>query len=220
MEENENRADIVITSDDVTEAAAAAEAAETALQAAADASMAAEFGDPSAQPVQEPAAAEPAAQNPASAPAQEPVPAQEPAAETASGATLETVPAAEPAGTDPAAEPAPGAEPVFLNPARNIPAEFKELTDAHPELQGRAIPDDIFEVMQRSDRSILAVYDSEMLKKASAKISMLEAELALLRQNADNAARAPVVGSTGAPAAEPVQEEQDPFLRGFNREFI
>ncbi|MDO5445954.1 MAG: hypothetical protein Q4F31_10090 [Eubacteriales bacterium] len=112
----------------------------------------------------------------------------------------------------------PAAEPNAMNtenapPGRDRAAEFAELTAAHPEIVGANIPDDIFNALMRSDQHPLRVYESMMLQKQTERIALLESEIAQLRQNAETAVRAPVVGAAGAPVAA---EPEDDFLRGFN----
>ena len=98
-------------------------------------------------------------------------------------------------------------------PGRDRTAEWTELAAAHPEIVGTTLPDDIYRAIMTSERTPLRVYESMMLKRQTDRISQLEAEIAQLRQNAETATRAPVVGAAGAPVnAEP----EDDFLRGFN----
>lgn len=97
---------------------------------------------------------------------------------------------------------------------RDMLAEFTELTDAHPELRGHGLSDEILTAIRNSNgRTALRVYESMMLQKQAARIASLENEIAMLRQNAEAAIRAPVTGSAGIPAAV---EPEDPFLKGFN----
>ena len=98
-------------------------------------------------------------------------------------------------------------------PGRDRAAEWTELAAAHPEIVGTTLPDDIYRAIMTSELTPLRVYESMMLKRQTDRISQLEAEIAQLRQNAETAVRAPVVGAAGAPVnAEP----EDDFLRGFN----
>ena len=98
-------------------------------------------------------------------------------------------------------------------PGRDRAAEWTELAAAHPEIVGTTLPDDIYRAIMTSELTPLRVYESMMLKRQTDRITQLEAEIAQLRQNAETAARAPVVGAAGAPVnAEP----EDDFLRGFN----
>ena len=97
---------------------------------------------------------------------------------------------------------------------RDMLAEFTELTDAHPELRGPGLSDEILTAIRNSNgRTALRVYESMMLQKQAERIASLENEIAMLRQNAEAAIRAPVTGSAGIPAAV---EPEDPFLKGFN----
>ena len=97
---------------------------------------------------------------------------------------------------------------------RDMLAEFTELTDAHPELRGHGLSDEILTAIRNSNgRTALRVYESMMLQKQAERIASLENEIAMLRQNAEASLRAPVTGSAGVPAAV---EPEDPFLKGFN----
>ncbi len=58
----------------------------------------------------------------------------------------------------------------------------------------------------------LRVYESMMLQKQAEQISALQQEIATLRQNAENTARAPVSAAAVGPDSEP----EDLFLKGFN----
>ena len=97
---------------------------------------------------------------------------------------------------------------------RDMLAEFTELTDAHPELRGHGLSDEILTAIRNSNgRTALRVYESMMLQKQAERIASLENEIAMLRQNAEASLRAPVTGSAGIPASV---EPEDPFLKGFN----
>lgn len=101
---------------------------------------------------------------------------------------------------------------VFPGKGRDLSAEYAELVQAHPELVGNGIPNDVFEEMKSSERPVLSVYDACMLKKQTERISQLEAEVAQLRRNAETAARAPVTGTSGGSVPE---DAEDPFIRAF-----
>ena len=95
---------------------------------------------------------------------------------------------------------------------RNYYAEWQELAEAHPEVVGKELPEDIYQECMRSELPPLRVYESMMLQKQAEQISALQQEIATLRQNAENSARAPVMAAAGGPDNEP----EDPFLQGFN----
>ena len=96
-----------------------------------------------------------------------------------------------------------------LQPNRNIYAEWQELAEAHPEVVGKELPEDIYRACMQSDLPPLRVYESMMLQKQADQISALQQEIATLRQNAENTARAPVVAAAEGPANEP----EDLFIR-------
>ena len=95
---------------------------------------------------------------------------------------------------------------------RNYFAEWQELAEAHPEVVGKELPEDIYQACMQSELPPLRVYESMMLQKQAEQISALQQEIATLRQNAENTARAPVSAAAGGPDSEP----EDLFLKGFN----
>ena len=97
-------------------------------------------------------------------------------------------------------------------PPRNYYAEWQELAEAHPEVVGKELPEDIYQACMRSELPPLRVYESMMLQKQAEQISALQQEIATLRQNAENTARAPVLAAASGPDSEP----EDLFLKGFN----
>ena len=97
-------------------------------------------------------------------------------------------------------------------PPRNYYAEWQELAEEHPEVVGKELPEDIYQACMQSELPPLRVYESLMLQKQAEQISALQQEIATLRQNAENTARAPVSAAAGGPDSEP----EDLFLTGFN----
>ena len=95
---------------------------------------------------------------------------------------------------------------------RDYYAEWQELAEAHPEVVGKELPEDIYQACMQSDLPPLRVYEFMMLQKQSEQIAALQQEIATLRQNAENTARAPVVAAAEGPANEP----EDLFMKGFN----
>ena len=105
-------------------------------------------------------------------------------------------------------QPLPG---MVVQP-RDYYAEWQELAEAHPEVVGKELPEDIYQACMQSELPPLRVYESMMLQKQADQISALQQEIATLRQNAENTARAPVVAAAEGPANEP----EDLFMKGFN----
>ena len=99
---------------------------------------------------------------------------------------------------------------------RNYYAEWQELAEAHPEVVGKELPEDIYQACMQSELPPLRVYESMMLQKQAEQISALQQEIATLRQNAENSARAPVMAAAGGPDSEP----EDLFLKGFNSYYL
>ena len=96
--------------------------------------------------------------------------------------------------------------------SRDYYAEWQELAEAHPEVVGKELPEDIYQACMQSDLPPLRVYESMMLQKQNEQIVALQKEIATLRQNTENTARAPVVAAAEGPANEP----EDLFMKGFN----
>ena len=95
-------------------------------------------------------------------------------------------------------------------PPRNYYAEWQELAEAHPEVVGKELPEDIYQECMRSELPPLRVYESMMLQKQAEQISALQQEIATLRQNAENTARAPVSAAADSPENGP----DDLFVKG------
>ena len=98
-------------------------------------------------------------------------------------------------------------------PSRNYEAEWKELADAHPELVGNQLPDDIMQACLNSTLPPIRVYESMMIVKQAAEIKALQDEIATLRQNAEAAAKAPVRATTTGGKTD--TEAEDAFIRAF-----
>ena len=98
-------------------------------------------------------------------------------------------------------------------PARDFEAEWKELADAHPELVGNQLPDDIMQACLNSTLPPIRVYESMMIVKQAEEIKALQEEIATLRQNAEAAAKAPVRATT--PGGKTDTEAEDAFIRAF-----
>ena len=105
-------------------------------------------------------------------------------------------------------------EPVLpqIDPA--VYAGWQELAQAHPEVVGKPLPDDIMKACVESGLPPLRVYESMMLVKQGEQIKALQQEIATLRQNAEAAERAPVTAASlgGNEGNYP----NDEFMRDFN----
>ena len=139
--------------------------------------------------------------------------------EEAKDASAAGLSAEEPAdqGADEAPEEAADTEenqplPGMVVQPRDYYAEWQELAEAHPEVVGKELPEDIYQACMQSNLPPLRVYESMMLQKQNEQIAALQQEIATLRQNAENTARAPVVAAAEGPANEP----EDLFMKGFN----
>ena len=103
--------------------------------------------------------------------------------------------------------------PTASNPERDWAKEWAELAKEHPEVIGKTLPNDIYEVCINSDRPPLRVYESMMLEKLTGEVARLQKENETLRQNAANSMRAPVTGVAGSGVKN---DAEDDFIRGFN----
>ncbi len=99
-------------------------------------------------------------------------------------------------------------------PPRNWELEWKELADAHPEVVGKELSEDIYKACLQGDKPPLRVYESMMLAKQAEEIETLKQQIVTLRQNAETASRAPVSAVTGGGAGE---VPEDPFVTAFRR---
>ena len=110
--------------------------------------------------------------------------------------------------------PGSNAAPPAHSPAeRDRAAEWQALAEAHPEVVGTQLPEDIYRACMESSQPPLQVYESMMLKKLGAELETLKKENELLRRNAETAAHAPVTGTSGG--SVPEAEPEDPFIRAF-----
>ena len=115
--------------------------------------------------------------------------------------------------TVPIGDPAVQEAAIAAAPTRDFEAEWKELADAHPELVGNQLPDDIMQACLNSTLPPIRVYESMMIVKQAAEIKALQDEIATLRQNAEAAAKAPVRATT--PGGKTDTEAEDAFIRAF-----
>jgi len=119
----------------------------------------------------------------------------------------------------------PYTEPAQPAPGRDFVAEATELLNVHPELAGRDLPQEVFEMAARPGVSLLQAYaeHERRVSRAEAEQARTEAEKLrkenrILKNNADSADRAPVSGvSKGGRASD--NDADDPFLKGFNSVF-
>ena len=95
---------------------------------------------------------------------------------------------------------------------RDFAAEWRELAEAHPEVVGKELPEDIYRACMESELPPLRVYETMMLSKQAEEIESLKKEIATLRQNAETAARAPVSAVSDYGGST---EPEDLFARSF-----
>ena len=99
-----------------------------------------------------------------------------------------------------------------VSPQRDFAAEWRELAEAHPEVVGKELPEDIYRACMESELPPLRVYETMMLSKQAEEIESLKKEIATLRQNAETAARAPVSAVSDYGGST---EPEDLFARSF-----
>lgn len=101
--------------------------------------------------------------------------------------------------------------------ARNPAAEVAQLLQARPELRGQQLPREVLTAAAAGKNLLLAYTEHENRQKA-AEAEKAKQENDILKQNAANAAKAPVRGTAGGGAPKDKGGEDD-FLRGFNSEY-
>lgn len=139
-----------------------------------------------------------------------------PAAESTEEPASETAPAETEAESSDEPQPVSEAPGASVSNGRDYRGEVEALLDAHPELVGTGVPDEVIRKSVRSGKNLLAVYEEHQLGEMKAELEKLRRENDVLRTNAEAASRAPVssVSLGGSAASEP----DDPFLTGFNGE--
>lgn len=110
--------------------------------------------------------------------------------------------------------------PVHTEPApakRNPSAEVAELLAVKPELRGTQLPQEVLAAAQNG-KNLLQAYTEYESKKAAQEAAKVQQQANIQKQNAANAAKAPVKGTAmgGAPKKE---TGEDDFLRGFNSDY-
>ena len=113
-------------------------------------------------------------------------------------------------------EPSQPTQPQTQAQGRDLNAEVRELLDAHPELAGTEFPADVANLALETGESLLSVYQKSKQSDSARQIQDLVKENQVLKQNAETAQRAPVIGVTGHGIEG--NEPDDPFLEGFNED--
>lgn len=102
-------------------------------------------------------------------------------------------------------------------PVRNPQAEVAELLAAKPELYGKPLPQEVL-VAAQSGKNLLVAYTEYEATKSHSEAERLRTENNIHKQNAANAAKAPIKGVSIGGAAKDKSGEDD-FLRGFNSDY-
>lgn len=108
--------------------------------------------------------------------------------------------------------------PAQAYPVRNPQAEVAELLAAKPELHGKQLPHEVFAASVLGGKSLLTAYTEYEATKSRSEAEKLRTENNIHKQNAANAAKAPVKGVSAGGAAKDKSGEDD-FLRGFNSDY-
>lgn len=96
--------------------------------------------------------------------------------------------------------------------SRDYQREVSDLLTARPELRGKALPPEVMAAAQ--SQPLMAAYYAYEVGQARAETERIRQENEILKQNAANAARAPVGATQGGGATD--TKPEDDFLRGFN----
>ena len=105
------------------------------------------------------------------------------------------------------------AAPAVRNPA----AEVAELLQARPDLHGKQLPREVLAAAAGGKNLLLAYTEHENRQKET-ETRKAQQENSVLKQNAANAAKAPVKSATSGGAAGNKDGEDD-FMKGFNSEY-
>ena len=116
----------------------------------------------------------------------------------------------------PVDEPSQPTQPQTQAQGRDLQAEVKELLGAHPELAGTEFPAEVAERALQTGESLLSVYQQMEKSSQARQIQDLVKENQVLKQNAETAQRAPVIGVTGHGSGDNAPD--DDFLAGFNEQ--
>lgn len=103
--------------------------------------------------------------------------------------------------------------PTQAAPARDTKAEVDQLLAVKPELRGKQMPPEVISAWT-SGKNLLQAYTEYEAEKSRSEAERLRAENNIHKQNAANAAKAPVKSVSSGGATNPKGE--DDFLRGFN----
>lgn len=113
---------------------------------------------------------------------------------------------------------APNPAPQSDAPAkRNPKAEVDELLSARPDLYGKKLPQEVL-VSAQAGKNLLLAYTEYENRQKEAEAKKVQQENNILKQNAANAAKAPVKSVTSGGAAGNKDGEDD-FMKGFNSEY-
>lgn len=100
---------------------------------------------------------------------------------------------------------------------RDFKAETAELLQARPELQGKALPDEVVKACVHKGKNLLVAYAEYETQQERAEAESLRQQIKILEQNAASAAKGPVKGTGGGGPAD--TKAGDPFLQGLDSDY-
>lgn len=100
---------------------------------------------------------------------------------------------------------------------RDFKAETQELLQARPELQGKALPDEVVKACVHKGKNLLVAYAEYETQQERAEAESLRQKIRILEQNQASAAKGPVKGTGGGGPTD--TKAGDPFLQGLNSDY-
>lgn len=117
----------------------------------------------------------------------------------------------------PAQQPQQQTEQPARESGRNYQSEVLELLRERPDLQGKKLPDEVIRACALEGKRLPVAYAEYETRQEKAEAERLRQENAVLKQNAKNAARAPVKGAVGGGSTQ--TQPEDDFIKGFNSDY-
>ena len=106
--------------------------------------------------------------------------------------------------------------PTQAAPARDTKAEVDQLLAVKPELRGKQMPPEVISAWT-SGKNLLQAYTEYEAEKSRSEAERLRAENNIHKQNAANAAKAPVKSVSSGGASN--NKGEDDFMKGFNSDY-
>lgn len=106
--------------------------------------------------------------------------------------------------------------PTQAAPVRDANAEVEQLLAVKPELRGKQMPPEVISAWT-SGKNLLQAYTEYEAEKSRSEAERLRAENNIHKQNAANAAKAPVKSVSSGGASN--NKGEDDFMKGFNSDY-